>query len=58
MQVLDDYAKYYENLEMDRQNVAEHGKRQILAVLTPDQQRLFLQSFHYPALPEQNERGQ
>jgi len=51
MQVLDDYAKYYENLEEDRENVAEHGKRQILKVLRPDQQKRFLQIFHSSSLP-------
>jgi hypothetical protein len=58
MQVLDEYAKYYENLETDRQNVAEHGKRQILAALKPEQQKLFLRSFRYPALPNRNSTGQ
>ena len=30
--VLDDYAKYYQNIEEEREDVAEHGKRRILAV--------------------------
>jgi hypothetical protein len=51
MQVLDDYAKYYENLEEDRQNVAEHGKRQILMILNPEQQKRFLQIYRSPSLP-------
>lgn len=51
MQVLDDYAKYYENLEDDRRSIAEHGKRQILQVLRPDQQKRFLRMFGSPWAP-------
>lgn len=51
IQVLDDYAKYYENLEDDRRSVAEHGKRQILQVLRPDQQKRFLALFGSPWIP-------
>lgn len=54
MQVLDDYAKYYENLEDDRRSVAEHGKRQILQVLNPDQQKRFLAMFSSPWPPPQS----
>jgi outer membrane lipoprotein-sorting protein len=57
-QVLDDYAKYYDNLETDRENVAEHGKRQILLVLNPNQQKVFLQSFRYPVFPGHKQQGQ
>ena len=42
---LDDYAKYYQNIEEERMDVAQHGKQRILAVLTPEQQRRFLQLF-------------
>ena len=38
---LDDYAKYYENIEEERMDVAQHGKQRILAVLTPEQQKRF-----------------
>lgn len=51
MEVLDDYAKYYENLEQDRENVAEHGKDQIMKVLRPDQQKRFAKLFQSPSLP-------
>lgn len=51
MQVLDDYAKYYQNLEADRENVSDHGKRRIMSVLTPEQQKRFLEIFTSPALP-------
>ena len=42
---LDDYAKYYQNIEEQRTDVAEHGKRRILDVLTPEQQKKFDQLF-------------
>ena len=42
---LDDYAKYYQNIEEQRTDVAEHGKRRIFDVLTPDQQKKFDQLF-------------
>jgi hypothetical protein len=44
---LDDYAKYYQNIEEQREDVAEHGKRRILSVLTPEQQRRFLEIFSF-----------
>lgn len=40
-QVLDDFAKYYQNLEDQREDVTEAGKRKIFAVLTPEQKRRF-----------------
>ena len=46
---LDDYAKYYQNIEEERQSVAEQGKRNILKVLTPEQQHLFNQIFQFPS---------
>ncbi len=45
MKVLDDYGKYYQNIEDEREDVAQHGKQRILDVLTPDQQRKFGQIF-------------
>jgi len=41
MKELDDYAKYYQNIEDEREDVAEHGKQRILDVLTPDQRTRF-----------------
>lgn len=41
MKVLDDYAKYYQNIEDEREDVAEHGKQRILDILTPEQQKKF-----------------
>jgi hypothetical protein len=48
-QVLDDFAKYYQNLEEQREDVTEAGKRKIFAILTPDQKRRFNGLFHEPA---------
>jgi hypothetical protein len=42
---LDDYAKYYQNIEDERDDVAEHGKQRILDVLNPEQQKKFSQMF-------------
>jgi hypothetical protein len=44
--VLDDYAKYYQNIEDEREDVAEHGKQRILAVLNDQQKARFNQIFH------------
>ena len=41
MKELDDYAKYYQNIEDERDDVAAHGRQRILAVLTPDQKKKF-----------------
>lgn len=41
MTVLDEYGKYYQNIEDDREDVAEHGKRRILAVLNDRQKKRF-----------------
>ena len=38
---LDDYAKYYQNIEDQREDVAQLGTQHILAVLTPDQKDRF-----------------
>jgi hypothetical protein len=43
MQVLDDYGKYYQNIEDDRDDVAAHSKQLILNLLTTDQQKRFNQ---------------
>jgi len=43
--VLDDYAKYYQNIQDEREDVAEHGKQRILDALSPEQQRKFLRIF-------------
>jgi Spy/CpxP family protein refolding chaperone len=39
--LLDDYGKYYQNIEDEREDVAEHGRRHILDVLTPEQRKRF-----------------
>ena len=41
MKELDDYAKYYQNIEEERDDVAAHGKQHILNVLTPEQRKKF-----------------
>jgi hypothetical protein len=46
MGVLDDYGKYYQNIEDEREDVAEHGKQRILAVLDDQQKARFKQIFH------------
>lgn len=46
--VLDDYAKYFQNVEEQRESVAELGKQNILRVLKPDQQKRFLKIFQFP----------
>lgn len=42
---LDDYAKYYQNIEEERMDVAQHGKQRIMAVLNPHQRKLFAEMF-------------
>ncbi len=39
--ILDDYGKYYQNIEDEREDVAEDGRRRILDALTPDQRKRF-----------------
>lgn len=46
--LLDDYGKYYQNIEDEREDVAEHGRRHILDVLTPEQQKRFNAMFGAP----------
>jgi hypothetical protein len=41
MKILDDYGKFYQNIEDEREDVAQDGKKRILEVLTPDQRKLF-----------------
>jgi hypothetical protein len=44
---LDDYAKYYQNIEEERANVARYGKERIFKVLTPEQQKRFNEIFEH-----------
>ena len=39
--ILDDYGKFYQNIEDEREDVAEDGRRRILEALTPDQRTRF-----------------
>lgn len=50
MKVLDDYGKYYQNIEDEREDVAEHGKQRILSVLNDQQKKRFLELLKNPAL--------
>jgi Spy/CpxP family protein refolding chaperone len=45
MKELDDYAKYYQNIEDEREDVALHGRQRIFQILTPEQQKRFRQLF-------------
>lgn len=45
---LDDYAKYYQNIEDEREDVAEHGRQRILSVLTEQQRKRFNEIFGQP----------
>jgi hypothetical protein len=42
---LDDYAKYYQNIEEQREDVAAVGKKRIFDVLTPEQKKRFNELF-------------
>ena len=44
---LDDYAKYNQNIEEERANVAAYGKERIFKVLTPEQQKNFNDIFEH-----------
>jgi hypothetical protein len=44
-EVLDDYGKYYQNIEDQREDVAAHGKQRILDVLDERQKKRFNQIF-------------
>ena len=48
MKELDDYAKYYQNIEEEREDVAEHGRQRIYFVLTPEQRKRLI---IFPVLP-------
>ena len=48
---LDDYAKYYQNIEEERADVANTGKEHILRVLSPRQRKRFLGMFDSPGIP-------
>lgn len=48
--VLDDYGKYYQNIEDEREDVAEHGKERILSVLDDRQKKRFLELLKNPVL--------
>jgi hypothetical protein len=50
MKVLDDYGKYYQNIEDEREDVAEHGKQRILGVLNEQQRKRFLELLKDPTL--------
>jgi Spy/CpxP family protein refolding chaperone len=39
--ILDDYAKFYQNIEDEREDVASVGKQRILETLTPEQRQRF-----------------
>lgn len=43
--VLDDYGKYYQNIEDEREDVAAHGKQRILDVLNDQQKKRFDEIF-------------
>lgn len=45
---LDDYGKYYQNIEDQREDVAQMGTQHILAVLTPDQKQRFYKLLGIP----------
>ena len=50
MKVLDDYGKYYQNIEDEREDVAEQGRQRIVSVLDPQQKRRFLELIKDPSL--------
>jgi Spy/CpxP family protein refolding chaperone len=41
--ILDDYGKFYQNIEDEREDVAEYGRKRLLETLTPEQQERFNQ---------------
>jgi hypothetical protein len=47
--ILDDYAKFYQNVEDQRQGVAEHGKQKIIELLDDHQRARFEELLHTPA---------
>jgi len=47
-QELDDYSKYYQNIEDERRDVAEHGRQRILDRLNKEQRQKFNDMFGQP----------
>lgn len=47
-QVLDDFAKFYQNIDEERVDVTESGKHRILAVLDDSQKKRFHELFNEP----------
>jgi hypothetical protein len=47
-QELDDYSKYYQNIEDERRDVAEHGRQRILDRLNKEQKQKFNDMFGQP----------
>lgn len=43
MKILDDYGKFYQNIEDEREDVAEYGRKRLLETLTPEQRTRFNQ---------------
>ena len=43
---LDAYGKFYQNIEDEREDVAEMGKRRIMDALTPEQRKKFSRFIH------------
>jgi len=39
--ILDDYGKFYQNIDDEREDVAADGKKRILEALTPEQRKQF-----------------
>lgn len=39
--ILDDYGKFYQNIEDERQDVAQDGIKRIVGVLNPEQRKVF-----------------
>jgi uncharacterized membrane protein YciS (DUF1049 family) len=48
---LDDYAKYYQNIEDQREDVAALGTQRILNILTPDQKERFFKVLGIRPIP-------
>ena len=46
--ILDDYGKFYQNIEDEREDVAQDGSRRILEALSPEQKQRFLEILGRP----------
>ncbi len=46
--ILDDFAKFYQNIEEQREEVSEHGKQKIMELLDDRQRARFDQLLHAP----------